>query len=26
MLKEFRCGNCKRLLARTGGVESPRIL
>ncbi|MCF5170705.1 Com family DNA-binding transcriptional regulator, partial [Pseudomonas canadensis] len=19
MLKEFRCGNCKRLLARTGG-------
>lgn len=25
MLKEFRCGNCKRLLARTGGFTELQI-
>nr|WP_307420248.1 Com family DNA-binding transcriptional regulator [Pseudomonas sp. W3I7] len=25
MLKEFRCGNCKRLLTRTGGFTELQI-
>ncbi|MBP2870647.1 MULTISPECIES: zinc finger domain-containing protein [Pseudomonas] len=25
MLNEFRCGNCKRLLARTGGFTELQI-
>ncbi|MFP3496186.1 Com family DNA-binding transcriptional regulator [Pseudomonas sp. SIMBA_059] len=25
MLKEFRCGHCKRLLARVGGVTELQI-
>lgn len=25
MLKEFRCGNCNRLLARTGGFTQLQI-